>query len=317
MKMIVLDSRPLDSGDLSWGPIADQGELSLFAESTASETAARIADAEIVFTNKVRLGAAELDGAPRLRYIGVLATGFDVVDVTAARARGIDVCNAPAYSGASVAQSAIASLLELTNQVGAHDQAVRDGEWTGRRHFSFWLGSLTELAGKTMTIVGYGDIGTRVAKIATALGMDVIAAQLPGRSGGSADVRRLPLADALAAADVVSLHCPLNDATHRIINADSIAHMRQGALLINTSRGGLVDEAAVSAALQSGQLAGFATDVLSVEPAPPDHLLLSAPNCIVTPHFGWATLESRERLMSICAENLHAWLAGAPRNLVN
>ncbi|MFT5126999.1 MAG: glycerate dehydrogenase [Rhodothermales bacterium] len=317
MKMIVLDSQPFDSGDLNWDSLADQGALTIYEQTSVADSATRIADAEVVFTNKVRIGSAELDAAPNLRYIGVLATGYDVVNVTGARERGIDVCNAPAYSGASVAQSAIASLLELTNQIGSHDHAVRKGEWSGRKHFSFWLSPLTELAGKTLTIIGYGDIGSRVAKIANALGMTVIAAQLPGRTSSSADVPRLPLEAALAAADVVSLHCPLRDSTKGIINADTLALMPRGTLLVNTSRGGLVDEDAVIAALHSGQLAGFATDVLSIEPAPPSHPVLAAPNCIVTPHFGWATLESRQRLMNICAANLRNWLVGTPQNLVN
>ena len=317
MKMIVLDSQPFDAGDLCWAPIADQGDLSLYEQTGAAESASRMAEADVVFTNKVPIGRAELEGAPNLRYIGVLATGYNVVDVAAARTRGIDVCNAPAYSGPSVAQSTIASLLELTNQIGAHDRTVRKGEWLASDRFSFWLSPLTELAGKTMTIIGYGDIGSRVAKIASALGMTVIAAQLPGRTAKETDVPRLPLLDALAAADVLSLHCPLNSTTTAIINSDSLAQMKPGSLLINTSRGGLVDEDAVIAALNSGHLGGFATDVLSVEPAAHSHPVLQAPNCIVTPHFAWATLESRQRLMNICAGNLRAWRAGSPQNLVN
>ena len=315
--IVVLDALPMNPGDLDWAPLAALGNLRLYDHTATAEVPERITGADVVFTNKVRLDRAAFAAATRLRMVSVLATGYDVVDVGAAREHGVTVCNVPGYSTPSTAQTAVALLLELAYRVGAHADAVRAGEWTHRNIWSFRDHPLVELAGKTLVIVGLGAIGGRVAQIGAALGMRVVAAQLPGRSGGGASsCPRVPLDEAFAIADVVSLHCPLTPLTREMVNAGRLALLKPTAFLVNTARGPLVDEAALADALHAGRLAGYAADVLGVEPPPPDNPLLHAPNCLITPHLAWASRESRQRLLDASVENLRAFLAGAPRNVV-
>lgn len=316
MKITILDGTPLNPGDLDWAPIQNLGELTVFERTQPAQVAQRIQDAEAVFTNKVKISAEHLQNAPRLKFIGEMATGFDNIDAQAARERGIPVCNVPSYSSAFTAQTTIALLLELCHHVGAHSQAVKNGKWADSPDFSFWDSPLVELDGKTLLILGLGTIGGKVAKIAEALGMNVQAAELPGREAGS-EKARVPLDEALKEADVVSLHCPLKPETKEIINAERLKLFKKSAFLINTGRGGLIDESALKAALENGQLAGFAGDVLSVEPPNSNNPLLSAPNCLITPHIGWASIEARKRCLETCAANLRAFLDGAPQNVVN
>jgi glycerate dehydrogenase len=316
MQIVVLDAKPLDVGDMDWAPLRALGEVTLHLNSTPDEVAARIENAAALFTNKVKVGASEMDAAPGLKFIGVLATGFDVVDVQVARERGITVCNVPGYGTSFVAQTTIALLLELCHRVGAHDAAIRDGQWQKEGAFSFWNGPLIDLDGKTLVIIGLGAIGRRVARIAQSLGMNVIAAQLPGRGKSDNEFTRLPLEDALKQADVVSLHCPLSEQTRGIINAQTLQFMKPTALLVNTARGLLVNDEDLAFALREGQIAGYAADVLSQEPPPDSHPLLHAPNCILTPHYSWASPQSRQRLLNIAVENLRLFLEGAPKNVV-
>lgn len=322
MKIVVLDFRPLDAGDLDWQPLRDCGVLQLYDNTQPNELFDRIADAEIIFSNKVKLPREALEAAPQLKMIGVLATGYDIVDIEAAREKNVMVCNVPSYSAAFTAQSTLALLLELTHNVGAHDNAVEDGLWTKQEYFSFWNYPLVELDGKTLVIVGLGNIGRRVATIAKAFGMKVIAAQLPGRevqhsNARDAEFSYVPLDEAMAQADVISLHCPATPATRELINAEFLARLKPNVLIINASRGALVNEGDLAAALWEKKIAGYATDVLSVEPPPKSNPLLHAPNCIITPHLGWAAPESRQRLLKTSVENLRAFLNGKPQNVVS
>lgn len=316
MKIVVLDAVPLDAdGDLDWTPLREIGEAALYPRTSAEETAGRIVGADAVYTNKVRLGEAHFAANPALKFVSVFATGYDVVDVAAARTHGVTVCNVPGYSTASTAQTAIALLLELANHVGDHAAKVRNGEWTRRNIWSWWDDGAIELDGKTLVIVGMGAIGSRVAAVAAALGMNVLAAQIPGRPYPT-DTRHVPLSDALRIADAVSLHCPLTPDTRHLINAERLALLKPHSFLINAGRGPLVDETAVAAALWNGSLAGYAADVLSVEPPPADHPLLSAPRCIITPHYAWTSRAARERMLSVSVANLTAFLSGKPENVV-
>ena len=316
MKIIVLDGVPLNPGDLSWDALQELGDVTVYERTAPAEVAGRIAGAGAVLTNKVQLAAEHFAGAPALKYVGEMATGFDNIDVPAARASGVTVCNVPSYSANFTAQTAIALLLELCHRVGFHAQAVAAGQWNSSPDFSFWQAPLVDLENKTLTIVGLGTIGRRVAKIGEALGMRVLAAQLPGRAY-DADSMRVPLAQALRQADVVSLHCPLRPETRGLVNAEFLAQMKSSAFLINTARGGLIDEAALAAALRNGAIAGFAADVLSAEPPTHGNPLIGAPNAIITPHIGWASIEARARCLQTCVENLRAYLAGEPRNVVS
>ncbi len=294
------------------------GELTLHPNTAPDEVAARIQSADIVLTNKVPLPASAFEAAPNLRLVSVLATGYDVIDLEAARRAGVTVCNVPAYSTASTAQTTVALLLELTQHAGAHDAAVKAGDWTRSPSFSFWNFPLTELDGKTLVVIGLGSIGGRVAAVCEALGMKIVAAQLPGRQPkGDSPSPRLPLDEALPLADVVSLHCPATPETRGLVNAEFLAKLKPSAFLLNTARGVLIDENAVAEALRNGKLAGFAADVLSVEPPPADNPLLTAPNCILTPHIAWASTESRRRLLDISAGNVAAFLDGTAQNVVS
>lgn len=310
-RLVVLDGHTSNPGDLSWAPLEALGELTVHARSTPEQVAERIAGASVVLTNKTRLSAELLDRTPGLRGIAVLATGHDIVDGAAARRLGIPVCNVPEYGTASVAQAVFALLLELTNHTGSLAAGVRDGRWSACPDFCYWDAPLQELAGLRFGIVGHGRIGAAVARIARAFGMEVLSHR---RNPGPEDV---DLDTLLAASDVVSLHCPLTPQTRGLINAERLARMKPGALLINTGRGPLIDEAALAAALASGQLGGAGLDVLSVEPPAADQPLLRAPNCLITPHVAWASRAARERLIAASAANVAALLSGTPIHVVN
>lgn len=314
----MLDGYALNPGDLDWTALRELGTLEVHDRTPEQSIAERAGDAEVVFTNKTPLSAATLEQLPRLRYIGVLATGYNVVDVKAAAARGITVTNIPTYGTASVAQFAIALLLELCHHVGLHDTAVKNGEWTRNPDWSFWKSTLVELNGKTLGVVGFGRIGRATAQIAHALGMRVIAAEMnrvnaPDWPGfGWREVE-----DLLAESDVVSLHCPLFPDTKGLIDTRRLALFKSSAFLLNTSRGPLVVEQDLADALNAGRIAGAALDVLSMEPPVEGSPLFSARNCIVTPHIAWATREARGRLMDMAVSNLAGFLDGRPVNQVS
>ncbi len=310
-RIVILDGRTTNPGDLSWQPIAQYGELTVYEETSSHELAERLQRADIAITNSTKLNAEALANATHLQGIMVLSTGFNAVDTVAARAHNIPVCNVPAYSTAAVAQGVFALLLELTNRTGHHAAAVQAGRWSQSNDFCFWDGKLIDLAGLTLGIVGYGRIGSAVATIAQAFGMSLlIHRRQPTPS--SVDLETL-----LTQSDVVSLHCPLSEQTRHLMNESRLALMKPTAYLINTARGGLIDEAALSAALRANKLAGAGLDVLSSEPPTPDNPLLNAPNCIITPHLSWASQSTRQRLINIVAENLAALLDSKAQNVVN
>ncbi len=318
MKITVLDGYCLNPGDLTWDGLRRFGEVEVFDRTRVDEVLARAAGAEIVFTNKTPLPAYILGQLPGLRYIGVLATGYNVVDVDAARERGIVVANIPTYGTASVAQFVFALVLELCHNVGQHAAAVRAGEWSHNADWSFWKSPLVELAGKTMGIIGFGRIGRQTGRIADAMGMRVMANDTyRGDEPAYPGFRWASVEELLQESDVVSLHSPLFPETRGMINAESLALMKKTAFLINTSRGPLVIDRDLADALNAGKLAGAGLDVLSVEPPAEDNPLLSARNCLVTPHIAWATREARSRLMDLTVANVAAFLAGTPSNVVN
>lgn len=321
MRIVVLDGRTLNPGDLSWDEIAALGTLEVYDRSSDAEIVPRARGAEIVLTNKTHLSAGTLTQLPELRFIAVLATGYDVVDVAAARARRIPVSNVPEYGTDSVAQHTLALLLELANAVGEHHRAVQEGEWSRSPDFCFWRSAPVELAGKSCGLIGFGRIGRRVGALAHALGMRVLVARRADTAAPYAPARypfeTRPLDAFLAEADVVSLHCPLTPETHGFVDASFLGRMKRAAYLINTSRGALIDEPALAEALRSGRIAGAALDVVSREPIPPDHPLLGVPRCILTPHLAWASAAARRRLMATTAENVRAFLRGTPIHVVN
>ena len=318
MKICILDGYSLNPGDLDWSPVERLGDVTLFDRTPADKIVERAADADIVLTNKVPFSADTLRQLPRLRFICVLATGYNIIDTEAAARQGVMVANIPAYSTMSVAQMAFAHILNITNHVASYAREVADGKWTNCPDFCFWDSALTELAGKTMGIVGLGNTGMATARIAVAMGMKVVAMTSKSADTLPEGITPAPLDDVLASADVVSLHCPLTPSTRHLINAASIAKMKPSAILINTGRGPLVDEQAVADALNGGRLAAFGADVLSQEPPRGDNPLLSARNCFLTPHIAWATLEARTRLMSTATENVRQFIAGEPvANRVN
>lgn len=321
VRIVVLDGYTLNPGDNPWDEVAGLGSLAVHDRTPGESIVERARDAEIVLTNKTPLSASTLALLPRLRFVGVLATGYNIVDVAAATARRVVVSNVPEYGTDSVAQHVFALLLELCHQVGRHDEAVRAGEWCRSPDFSFWKSAPIELVGRVMGIVGFGRIGRRVAELARAFGMEVIVSSHAPRSTPAPEPRggprRAPIEDLLAQADVVTLHCPLTPENAALVNGSFIALMKRTAFFINTARGGLVDEVALGEALRAGRIAGAALDVVSVEPMRPDNPLLGAPNCIITPHVAWASLAARRRLMSATAANIRAFLAGHPRNVVS
>lgn len=312
MNIVVLDGYAANPGDLSWAPMEKLGALRVYDRTAPQDVAERIGDAEIVFTNKVVLNRDLLAGAKKLKYVGVLATGYNVVDVAAARELGVTVTNIPAYSTDSVAQLVFALLLEICHHVGDHSRAVHAGRWSSNPDFCFWDSPLMELRGKTMGVIGYGRIGKRVAEIARCFGMNVLAWTRTPR-----DPECVSLDELLRASDVVTLHCPLFPETQNLINRETIAKMKDGAILINTSRGPVVNDLDLSEALKSKKLYAAAADVATVEPIPADNPLLGLDNMFFTPHIAWATFEARTRLMDIAVENLEAYLNHRPQNVVS
>ena len=314
--IVVLDGFTTNPGDLSWEPLTALAPCTVWDRTAPDDVIARLGDAEIALTNKTLLHGETLAALPALKLISVLATGVNVVDVAAATARGITVCNVPAYSTPGVTQAVFALLLELTNRTGHHSASVHAGRWSAGPDFSYWDGTLVELAGLTLGIVGYGAIGSAVAAVGRALGMRILGnrrmAEGPIPEGGAfVSLDRL-----FQESDVISLHCPLTPETKGLVNAARLSQMKPTAYLINTARGPLVEEADLLAALQTGALAGAGLDVLSVEPPAPDHPLLQAPNCVITPHIAWATRAARQRLIAQSAANIAAFMAGAPVNVV-
>ena len=316
-RIVVLDGHTVNPGDLAWDELATLGELDVFPRTPHAAVVERARGADVVITNKTVIDAAALATLEGLRGISVLATGTNVVDLEAARARGVPVCNVPAYGAASVAEHTIALLLELTHHVGLSSREVREGQWARSPDFTFCTEPLVELAEKTIGIVGYGAIGRRVGAISLALGMRVLATPSRRSVDPPTGVEFLALDGLLAESDVVSLHCPLTPETERLVRRERLDGMKRGALLVNTARGALVDDLDLLSALESGTLGGAALDVLSVEPPPADHPLLRAPRCIVTPHQAWTTLAARSRLLDATVKNVAAILAGRPINVVN
>lgn len=312
MKIIVLDGYAANPNDLSWEPLAQMGDLTVYDRTTPEEVEERAADAEIVLTNKVVLDARQLAKLPKLRYIGVLATGYNVVDIAEAKRRNIIVTNIPAYSTQSVAQMTFAHILNIVGQVGHYARLNRDGRWSENRDFCYWDTPLRELSGMTLGIVALGNIGMSVARIAIAFGMEVFALTSKEQTSLSEGLQKTSLDHLLAVSDILTLHCPLTESTREMINAKSISKMKKGAIIINTGRGPLVNEQEVADALQSGHLAAYGADVLSVEPPSSDNPLLHAPNAYITPHIAWATFEARTRLMDIATTNVRAFLDGKP-----
>jgi len=318
MKIVILDGYTINPGDNPWTPVEALGECTVYDRTPANLVLERAREAEIILTSKVKLTEAVIAGLPQLRYISLLATGYNNVDVAAAARRGIPVSNVPAYSTESVVQTAFALLLELATQVGLHDAAVKSGEWARCPDHAFWKSSIVELDGLTMGIVGYGTIGRAVARVATAFGMKVIAhaPRIPADPGPT-PVRFVSLEELFASSDVVSLNCPQTPENTGFVNARLLSVMKSTAFLINVARGGLVNEADLADALNRGIIAGAGLDVVAVEPMLADNPLLTAANCIFTPHIAWASLAARKRLMQIAAGNIAAFLAGKPVNVVN
>jgi len=316
MRIVVLDGYTVNPGDLSWGALEALGSCAFYDRTPPPEVLARAAGAEVLLTNKTVLGRRELEGLPALRYIGVLATGYNVVDLDAARERGVAVTNVPAYSTRSVAQMTFALLLELTHHVGEHSRSAREGKWVRSIDFCYWDHPIVELDGLTMGIVGFGRIGQAVAELARAFGMTVLCNTREPSAALLQAPRFTALEDLFRECDVVSLHCPLTPETKHLVDAERLSLMKPSAFLLNTSRGPVVDEEALAAALNSGRIAGAGLDVLSVEPPAPDNPLLSARNCIITPHIAWANQATRKRLMATAVDNLRAFLEGRPRNRV-
>ncbi|MBE6991436.1 MAG: D-2-hydroxyacid dehydrogenase [Ruminococcaceae bacterium] len=317
MKIVVLDGYAANPGDLSWDAISALGEFEYHDRINHADAAKTIGDAEIVLTNKVPITAEIMDCCKNLKYIGVLATGYNIIDTAAAKAKGITVCNIPAYSTTSVTQFVFALMLEYCCHVAHHSDTVHAGKWSAHPDFTYWDYPLVELWGKTLAVVGFGSIGRSVSTVAQALGMKVLAvAHHPEKVGDTGGAELVTMDEAFARADFITLHTPLTAETTNLINSDSIAKMKDGVVIINTARGPLVNDADMRAALDSGKVACFATDVLSQEPPRDGNPLIGAKNCIITPHIAWAPLEARQRLFNICAENIKSWMDGKPQNVV-
>lgn len=317
-KIVILDGYAANPGDLSWDGLRQFGELTVYDRTAREDIVSRIGDAGIIFTNKTPITKETLEACPQLKMIGVLATGFNIIDIQAAKEQGVTVCNVPDYSTVSVAQLVFAMLLEICHHVGHHSAAVHAGRWSSNPDFCFWDYPLMELVGKTMGIVGYGRIGQAVARLALAFGMQVIASSRSAVPGTEKDgVRFVTREELLKSADVVSLHCPLTPETEGLINRASIEWMKHGAILINTGRGPLVVEKDLADALNTGRLYAAGLDVAAQEPIPKDSPLIGAKNCFITPHIAWATFEARRRLVDITVENLRSFLEGKPVHVVN
>ena len=310
--IVILDGFTANPGDISWAAIEALGNCKIYDRTGEADVVARAADADIVLTNKTLITQKSLAALPRLRYIGVLATGYNTVDVQAAQQRGILVCNVPEYSTPNVTQAVFALLLELTNRTGHHSQTVHEGRWSASPDFCYWDGELVELAGRTLGIVGYGRIGKAVAAVGSAFGMQILA----HRRTASDDPQFVSLDRLLSESDVVSLHCPLVPDTKELINAARLAQMKPSAFLINTARGALIHEPDLAAALTAERIAGAGLDVLSVEPPLASNPLLSARNCVLTPHIAWATRNARLRLLEVTAANIRSYLLNRPQNVI-
>ena len=318
MKIVLLDGYTENPGDLSWGGFEALGEFTCYDRTPADQILSRIGDAEIIITNKTPITRATLEACPNMKYVGVLATGYNVVDVAAAKEHGVAVTNIPTYGTDSVAQFAFAMLLEICHHVQHHSDAVHEGRWEHNQDWCFWDYPLIELAGKTMGIIGYGRIGQSTGRLAQAFGMKVLANdtfQNPALE--NENCRYVERDELFRESDVIALHCPLFPDTEGIINRDTIAKMRDGVIILNNSRGPLIVEQDLADALNSGKVAAAAVDVVSTEPIRGSNPLLSAKNCLITPHISWAPKESRERLMNIAVDNLRAFLEGNPVNVVN
>lgn len=316
MKTVILDGYTANPGDLSWEPLKEIGELTVYDSTKAEKTVERAKDAEIVLTNKVCLRRAEIEQLPKLKYIGVLATGYNVVDVEAARDKGIVVTNVPAYSTESVAQMVFAHLLTVTNRTEHYAVLNRKGKWASCPYFCYWDTQLTEIAGKKIGIVGLGNIGARVAAIANAFGMSVLAYTSKGQQELPSYVRKVDMAELLAESDVVSLHCPLTADTHHLIDSQTLRGMKPSAILINTGRGPLVCQQDVADALRLKRLGAYCADVLDEEPPLADNPLLKCDNAYITPHIAWATKEARIRLVDVAIDNVMAFVNNKPQNVV-
>ena len=316
-KIVILDGYTANPGDLSWEGLKEWGEVTVYDRTQPSETVARAADAEIVLTNKVIIGRTEMAQLPLLKYIGVLATGYNVVDLKAAQERGIIVTNVPAYSTESVAQMVFAHLLTVTNHTERYAQENRQGRWSKNPDFCYYDTSIRELAGKTFGIVGLGNIGQRVAQIARAFGMQVKALTSKPAEALPEGIQKADLKELFQTSDVISLHCPLTPDTHHLINDETIAWMNPETILINTGRGPLVDDAALATALETGRIKAYCADVMTEEPPKADSPLLKAKNAYITPHIAWATLEARQRLIQVATDNVRAFLTAHPQNVVN
>ena len=317
MKIVILESKAVNPGDLSWEAIKAFGDVTAYDRTPAEEAAARIGDAEVVLINKTPITAEVMDKCPNLRLVCVEATGYNVVDCAAAKERNILVCNVPAYSTDCVAQFTFALLLEACCRVGLHNDSVHNGDWCRNPDFCYWLTPQMELAGKTIGIIGFGKIGRAVGKIANAFGMKVLAYNRSRCPEGEALGQYVTLEQLLAESDVISLHCPMTELTANIINHSTIAKMKDGAILINTARGGLINEVELAAALEHGKLRAYCADVVSEEPIKENNPLLTAPNCILTPHMAWAPVEARQRIIDITVQNMQGYLNGKPVNVVN
>lgn len=317
MKIVVLDGYGLNPGDLSWDALKELGDVTIYPRTTEEEVYQRSIDADIILTNKVVMSAEVIWELPKLKYIGVLATGYNVVDTEAAKDSDIVVTNIPAYSTDSVAQNTFAHILAIANRVEHYSDQNRNGRWSSNPDFVYWDTPLVELSGKTLGVVGLGRIGMKVAQIALCFGMDVFAVTSKHRADLPEGIRKTTLDGLLATSDILSLHCPLNRETHEMINAESLKKMKRGAILINTGRGPLVNESDVAEALKIGQLGAYGADVMCQEPPMADNPLFSAPNAFITPHIAWATYEARTRLMQIAVDNVKAFINGKPINVVN
>lgn len=317
MKIVVLDGYGVNPGDLSWETLEALGDVEVYPRTAPEDVIDRCFNAEIILTNKVVINKQILVSLPRLKYIGVLATGYNVVDVDTASDLDIIVTNIPAYSTDSVVQMTFAHILTMTNRVEHYTQQNRNGRWSNNPDFVYWDTPLIELAGKTMGIVGLGNIGMKVAQLARCFGMEVYAFTSKASSLLPEGIQKTTFEGLLSVSDILSLHCPLNRSTREMINASSLAKMKEGALLINTGRGPLVNEADVAEALRSGHLGGYGADVMCQEPPAEDNPLFSAPNAYITPHIAWATFEARKRLIAIAVGNVKAFIDGNPVNFVN
>lgn len=316
MKIVELDAYAANPGDLSWDGLKELGDFVLYERTKPEDIVSRAKDADAILINKVRITDEILAQLPKLKYIGELATGYNNIDIKAASKRGITVCNIPAYSTDSVAQMTFAHILNITNQVAHYADESRSGHWSKNPDFCYWDTPLPELSAKTLGIVGLGNIGMKVAKIALDFGMDVFAYTSKNSADLPAGIQKTTIEGLLGASDILTLHCPLTDDTRELINKETLALMRPGSIIINTGRGQLVNEQDVADALESGQLLGYGADVLTEEPPRVDNPLLKQPHAYITPHIAWATKEARQRLLNICVENIKAFQAGEPINVV-